>query len=65
VTPLSRKMTYGATSCGQCHDERAPFFTKKTIRNVRGFLKDDYPVLKAPNSVSQMTEWGLEGVPPY
>jgi len=65
VTPLSRKGAYGAKGCKQCHDENAPFFAKKTIRNMRGFLKDDYPALRAPNSVSQMTEWGLENVPSY
>jgi hypothetical protein len=35
------------------------------IRNIRGFLKDDYPVLKEPNAVPQYTDWGLKGVPAY
>jgi hypothetical protein len=65
VTPLAGKGTYGAKGCVQCHDEEAPFFTKQTIRNVRGFLKDDYPALKEPNSVPQMTLWGLDDVPSY
>jgi hypothetical protein len=65
VTPLSRQWTYGAKGCRQCHEENAPFFTKKTIRNMRGFLRDDYPELRAPNSIPQMTEWGMEDVPSY
>jgi len=65
VTPLDQKMTYGATGCTQCHDENAAFFAKKTIRNVRGFLKDDYPALRMPNSVTQMEAWGLDKVPSY
>jgi hypothetical protein len=65
MTPISRQRTYGAKGCNQCHDENAPFFTKKTIRNMRGFLRDDYPELRAPNSVPQMTEWGMEDVPSY
>jgi hypothetical protein len=65
VAPLNRQWTYGAKGCGQCHDDQAPFFTKKTIRNMRGFLKDDYPILREPNSVPQLTEWGMEAVPSY
>ena len=45
VTPPAKQWTYGSKGCAQCHDDKAPFFTKKTILNMRGFLKDDYPVL--------------------
>jgi hypothetical protein len=48
-----------------CHTDNAPFFTKGQIKNVRGFLKDDYPVLKEPNVEPQMSEWGLKNVPAY
>lgn len=65
VSPLNRQWTLGAKGCHQCHDESAPFFTKNTIRNMRGFLRDDYPALRPPNSVPQMTEWGMEDVPSY
>lgn len=63
VSPLKRQWTLGAKGCSLCHDDDAPFFTKNTIRNMRGFLRDDHPELRAPNSVSQMTDWGLEDVP--
>jgi len=62
-------MIYGAkgkpAGCGDCHGDSAPFFTKMQIRNVRGFLKSDYPALKEPNSEPQMYEWGLKGVPTF
>jgi len=36
---------------------------KPRIVNIGGFLKQ-YPQLKEPNAVPQMTEWGLSEVPP-
>ena len=69
VSPLEKKLTYGAKGkpdgCMDCHTDNAPFFTKGQIKNVRGFLKDDYPVLKEPNAEPQMSEWGLKNVPAY
>ena len=69
VVSLDRKMTYGArgkpAGCADCHADSAPFFAKMQIRNVRGFLKSDYPALKEPNAEPQMVEWGLKGVPAY
>ena len=69
VVSLDRKLTYGArgkpVGCADCHEDSAPFFSKMQIRNVRGFLKSDYPALKEPNAEPQMYEWGLKGVPAY
>jgi hypothetical protein len=69
VTPLDRKQTYGTKGrpdgCGDCHSDTAAFFNKMSIRNVRGFLKDDYPALKEPNAVPQYVDWGLKGAPAY
>jgi hypothetical protein len=36
-----------------CHHDDAPFFSKMEIKNIRGFLKDDYPLLKEHNAVPQ------------
>jgi hypothetical protein len=69
VTPLNKKQTYGVRGrpdgCGDCHTDTSVFFNKMTIRNIRDFLKDDYPALKEPNAVPQYVEWGLKGVPAY
>ena len=65
ITPLKQKKTLGAKGCTQCHDDAAPFFTKMQMKNPRGFLKDDYPNLKEPNAVPQMSEWGLTRVPSH
>jgi hypothetical protein len=35
------------------------------IKNIRGFLKNDYPVLKEPNSLPQYQLWGLRSVPAF
>jgi len=68
VGPVHDKSIYGAKAhpdgCMSCHDEKAPFFTKKTIKNMRGFMKD-YPALNDPNAKPQMTDWGMEEVPAY
>jgi len=69
VTPLARKRTYGhkgrPAGCMQCHDEGSPFFAKKDLRNVREFLRKDYPALKDPNAVAQYEFWGLRSVPAF
>ncbi|MEE9913407.1 MAG: cytochrome c3 family protein [Deltaproteobacteria bacterium] len=69
VTDLSRKQTYGhkgrSDGCIQCHDDRSPFFTKMDIKNVREFLRKDYPALKNPNAVAQYEIWGLRSVPAF
>jgi len=69
VTDLSRKQTYGhkgrSGGCMQCHDDSSPFFTKMDIKNVRDFLRKDYPALKNPNAVAQYEIWGLRSVPAF
>jgi hypothetical protein len=69
VIDPAKKSTYGSRGrpegCVQCHDDKAPFFTKMEIRNVRGFLQDDYPVMKEPNSPPQYEIWGLKSVPAF
>jgi hypothetical protein len=69
VVSLEKKLTYGARGkpdgCMDCHADSAPFFTKLQIKNVRGFLKSDYPILKEPNAEPQMSEWGLRSVPAF
>lgn len=59
----SKKTAYGAKGCRDCHADNAPFFVKARVVNMGGFLKE-YPELKEPNAVPQMTEWGLNSVPP-
>jgi hypothetical protein len=69
VVDLARKSTYGwkgrSEGCVQCHDDSAPFFTKRDIKNIRDFLRKDYPVLKEPNAVPQYEIWGLRSVPAF
>jgi hypothetical protein len=69
VTALGKKLSYGwkgrPDGCRQCHDDKAPFFTRMEIKNIRGFLKNDYPVLKEPNSLPQYQLWGLRSVPAF
>jgi hypothetical protein len=69
VLSLEKKMTYGSKGkpdgCMDCHGDGAPFFTKLQIRNIRGFLKSDYPVPREPNAEPQMSEWGLKSVPVF
>jgi hypothetical protein len=48
-----------------CHADDSAFFTKMKIKNMRGFLKDDYPALKKPHTESQMEEWGITVVPSF
>ena len=69
VTTLNKKQTYGASGrpdgCGDCHTDTSIFFNKMAIRNIRDFLKDDYPALKEPNAVPQYMDWGLKVVPAF
>lgn len=69
VTELSKKRTYGykgrPDGCMQCHDDSSPFFAKMDLKNVREFLKKDYPALKNPNAVQQYEIWGLRSVPAF
>ena len=69
IVSLDRKLTYGARGkpdgCKDCHVDSAPFFTKMQVKNIRGFLKSDYPTLKEPNAEPQMNEWGLKSVPAF
>jgi len=69
VTPLSRMQTYGRQGrpdgCMQCHSDNSTFFTKMDIKNIREFLKKDYPALKTPNAVAQHEIWGLRSVPAF
>lgn len=59
----SKKTAYGAKGCRDCHADNAVFFVKPRVVNIGGFLKE-YPELKEPNAVPQMTEWGFSAVPP-
>lgn len=69
VVPLKAGVTYGAKGrpdgCLGCHNDRAPFFSKMAIVNSRGFMRQDYPLLKAPNAIPQYQSWKLKGVPPF
>jgi hypothetical protein len=69
VTASSRKSAYGwkgrPDGCMQCHDDASPFFARKDIKNVREFLRKDYPALKDPNAVAQYEIWGLRSVPAF
>ncbi len=65
VQPVAKKQTYGAKGCTDCHNEKSPFFTKMKVRSVGRFLRDDYPVPKAPNAFPQMLDWGYEEVPSH
>ena len=68
VGPADNQSTYGTKGhpdgCISCHAEDAPFFSKKLIKNMRGFIKD-YPLLKEPNAQPQMMDWGLDNVPMF
>ena len=69
VVPLARKAAYGAKGrpdgCMDCHSDKAAFFSKMRIQNVRGALKQDYPELKDPNAIPQYRSWRLRGVPSF
>ena len=67
VTALDKGTTYGAKGkpdgCKDCHSEGSEFFTKKWVRNIGRFLKEDYPTPKEPNAEPQMVHWGFHEVP--
>ncbi len=69
VADLSKRETYGwkgrPDGCMQCHDDHSPFFARMDIKNIREFLKKDYPALKGPNAVPQYEIWGLRSVPAF
>jgi hypothetical protein len=69
IVPVAKKATYGSggnpDGCMNCHADDSAFFTKMKIKNMRGFLKDDYPALKKPHTESQMEEWGITVVPSF
>jgi hypothetical protein len=60
IVPVVKKATYGSSkSCMDCHASDSVFFTKMKIKNMRGFLKDDYPAARTPHAEPQMAEWGI------
>ncbi|HOF04600.1 MAG TPA: hypothetical protein PK175_02200 [Syntrophales bacterium] len=69
MTPVSYGTTYGSKGnpdgCLNCHADDAVFFSKMKIKDIRGFLKNDYPVLKEPASEPQMYDWGMSLVPAF
>jgi hypothetical protein len=69
VVPLNKKLTDGGKGrpegCMDCHSDKAAFFSKMEMANSRGFLKDDYPLLKEPNAMPQYKSWGLRRVPSF
>jgi len=69
VVPLAGKPAYGGKGkpegCMDCHKDNADFFSKMEIKNIRGFMKNDYPSLKEPNTMPQFKSWGLRGIPAY
>lgn len=69
MAPLARENAYGRKGnpdgCLNCHDDDAAFFSKARIKNIRGFLKNDYPVYKAPVSEPQMYDWGMSMPPMF
>jgi len=50
-------------SCQSCHSPKAPFFNRMELVNPRGFLLQDYPVMKEPNARPQYKSWGLKQIP--
>jgi len=69
IVPVARKATYGSggnpDGCMNCHADDSVFFTKLKIKNMKGFLKEDYPVVKEPHAEPQMAEWGITAVPSF
>jgi hypothetical protein len=69
IAPLVKKTAYGnrgrPDGCMNCHADDASFFAKLRIRNMRGFLKDDYPAVREPNAQPQMLDWGMSLVPSF
>lgn len=69
IMPLARRTTYGSKGnpdgCINCHADDAAFFTKRRIRNIRGFFRDDYPAVREPHAQPQMMDWGTSLVPSF
>jgi len=69
VAPVAKRTAYGnkghPDGCMNCHADDAVFFTKLRIRNMRSFLKDDYPAVREPNAQPQMLDWGMSLVPSF
>jgi len=65
IVPVTKKATYGSRGCMDCHANDSVFFTKLKIKNMRGFLKDDYPAVREPHAEPQMVEWGMTVVPSF
>ena len=69
IAPVAKRTAYGnkgnPDGCMNCHADDAVFFTKLRIRNMRGFLKDDYPAVREPNAQPQMLDWGMSLVPSF
>ncbi|MGC9325869.1 MAG: hypothetical protein ACP5G0_14095, partial [Desulfomonilia bacterium] len=67
IVEIEKQKTYGSQGkpegCRDCHADSSVFFTKMIIRNVGGFLAEDYPVPKEPHAEPQMYDWGFEKVP--
>ncbi len=68
VTTLNKRQAYEVRGrpdgCRDCHSATSAFFNRMVIRNIRSFLRDDYPVLKEPNALPQYVDWGLKGCRP-
>jgi hypothetical protein len=69
VAPVEKGKVLGSKGnpdgCTQCHSDNAPFFTKLKVKNVGRFLKESYPVPRAPAAAAQMEEWGFDSVPAH
>jgi len=69
VTPLTGKNAYGAAGkpegCLGCHADNSLFFTRMRIKNMKEFLRKDYPRLREPNAEPQMLDWGHRTVPSF
>jgi mono/diheme cytochrome c family protein len=69
MAPVAQRTAYGAKGnpdgCMNCHADDAAFFAKLKIKNMRGFLKDDYPVVREPHAGPQMLDWGMSLVPAF
>ena len=69
IAPVAKKAAYGnrgkPDGCMDCHADDATFFTKLKIKNMKGFLKDDYPAVREPHAQPQMLDWGMTLVPSF
>jgi hypothetical protein len=69
VTPFLGKSTYGAAGrpegCLDCHADNSLFFTRMRIKNMKEFLRKDYPQVREPHAQPQMSDWGLRAVPAF